>query len=396
MPDLDTDAALAELVRHRRALHRMPELDCDLPQTIAYIEQVLEPLACTVTRPCESCVCALFDAGEARTVAIRAAMDALPIAEATGVSFASEHEGRMHACGHDAHMAMVLTLATWLDRMVRERPGDLPRNVLLVFQPAEETTGGAARVCASGVFERNRVERIFGFHVWPDLPWGTLASRPGPLMARASEVHIAIHGASMHIAKTYGLTVGETHDAALAAARFLVAERWLMRKLGQDGPIVAHFGLVQAGTVCNAVAGEATLAGSLRVLTDEMFECAKEELTRTLEEACSSCGCTYEIEFGEGYPPVTNDPALYSMAADVLPELTLVEEPLLIAEDFSFYQRHLPGLFLLLGVGAPADDEAACGDAGCATSALHTGTFMFDERVLLRGLSAYRRLVLMG
>ena len=395
MPDLDTDAALAELVRHRRALHRMPELDCDLPQTIAYIEQVLEPLACTVTRPCASCVCALFDAGEARTVAIRADMDALPISEATGVSFASQHEGRMHACGHDAHMAMVLALATWLDHMVRERPGDLPRNVLLVFQPAEETTGGAARVCASGVFEQNQVEWIFGFHVWPDLPWGTLASRPGPLMARASEVHIAIHGASMHIAKTYGLTVGETRDAALAAARFLVAERWLMRKLGQDGPIVAHFGLVQAGTVCNAVAGEATLAGSLRVLTDEMFERAKEELTRTLDEACGSCGCTYEIEFGEGYPPVTNDPLLYSMAADVLPELTLVEEPLLIAEDFSFYQRHLPGLFLLLGVGAPADDETACGEMGCATSALHTDTFMFDEHVLLRGLSAYRRLVLM-
>lgn len=395
MPDLDTDATLAELVRHRRALHRIPELDDDLPQTIAYIEQVLEPLACTVTRPCEGCVCALFDAGEARTVAIRADMDALPITEATGVSFASEHEGCMHACGHDAHMAMALTLATWLDRMVRERPGDLPRNVLLVFQPAEETTGGAARVCASGVFERNQVERIFGFHVWPDLPWGTLASRPGPLMARASEVHIAIHGASMHIAKTYGLTVGETHDAALAAARFLVAERWLMRKLGQDGPIVAHFGLVQAGTVCNAVAGEATLAGSLRVLTDEMFERAKDELTQTLEEACSSCGCTCEIEFGEGYPPVTNDPVLYSMAADELSELTLVEEPLLIAEDFSFYQRHLPGLFLLLGVGAPVDDEAACGDAGYATSALHTDTFMFDERVLLSGLSAYRRLVLM-
>lgn len=393
MLELDTDAALAELVRHRRELHRIPELDFCLPETIAYIERVLEPLSCTVIHPCDGCVCALFDTGSARTVAIRADMDALPIEEATGVPFASAHEGCMHACGHDAHMAMVLTLAGWLDQVVRERPGALPRNVLLVFQPAEETTGGAARVCASGVFERNQVERIFGFHVWPDLPWGSLASRPGPLLARASEVHISIHGQSTHIAKTFGLTVEETHDAALAAARFLVAERWLVRKLGQDEPIVAHFGLLQAGTVCNAVAGEAVLAGSVRVFSDAMFERAKEELARTLDEACSSCGCTYDIDIAEGYPPVTNDDALFERAATVLPELQRIDEPLLIAEDFAFYQRHIPGVFFLLGVGAPQDERAACGDLGHATTALHTDAFMFDERVLLEGLSVYRRLV---
>ena len=113
------------------------------------------------------------------------------------------------------------------------------RNVLFVFQPAEETTGGAKTVCESGVFERYGADRIFGFHVWPDLPAGTLASCSGPLLARSSETHIHIHGTSIHIAKTYGVPVEESHDAALAAAKFLVAERELMDELGTDEPVSA-------------------------------------------------------------------------------------------------------------------------------------------------------------
>ncbi|MFR7797271.1 MAG: M20/M25/M40 family metallo-hydrolase, partial [Collinsella sp.] len=119
-------------------------------------------------------------------------MDALPIAETTGAAFASTHPGKMHACGHDGHMAMALAAATFVDRTIREQPGVIKRNVLFVFQPAEETTGGAKTVCESGVFERYGVDRIFGFHVWPDLPAGTLASCPGPLLARSSETHIHI------------------------------------------------------------------------------------------------------------------------------------------------------------------------------------------------------------
>lgn len=201
---------LQELRRYRRDLHRIPELDFDLPQTIAYIEGVLAPLACEVTHPCPSCVCAFFDAGvgAAHATAIRADMDALPIAEATGAAFASTHPGKMHACGHDGHMAMALAAATYVDRTIREQPGAIRRNVLFVFQPAEETTGGAKTVCESGVFERYGADRIFGFHVWPDLPAGTLASCSGPLLARSSETHIHIHGTSIHIAKTYGVPVG--------------------------------------------------------------------------------------------------------------------------------------------------------------------------------------------
>lgn len=392
---------LEELRRYRRDLHRIPELDFDLVRTISYVEGVLAPLACEVTHPCRACVCAYFDAGAAKTTAIRADMDALPIEEKTGAAFASTHPGRMHACGHDAHMAMALAAATYVDRVLRENPGALKRNVLFVFQPAEETTGGAKTVCGSGVFERYGADRIFGFHVWPDLPAGTLASCAGPLLARSSETHIHIHGQSIHIAKTYGVPAGESHDAALAAARFLVAERELMDELGAEEPCICKFGLVEAGTVCNAVAGEAHIAGSLRVFTDAMFDRARAGIRRVLDEACAACGCTYDIDFAEGYPPVDNDPALFAAIEPALPEMQLVEEPLLIAEDFAFYQRHLPGVFFLLGTGVPAGADGVPVEnprdaQGCptfATSALHTDTMLFDERILLKGLDTYKRLL---
>ncbi len=331
-------------------------------------------------------------------------MDALPITEVTGAAFASENPGRMHACGHDAHMAMALALAVEVDRVLRDAPGALEHNVLFVFQPAEETTGGAKTVCESGVFERYGATCIFGFHVWPDLPAGTVSTRPGALLARSSETHIRIHGESLHIGKTLGMPAAASHDAALAAARFLVAESELMERLGSEEPCIARFGLVEAGTVCNAVAGEAHLAGSVRVFSEPMFERVRAGLVDALEEACAGVGCTFDVDFADGYPPVTNDAALFERAREALPELEVLSEPLLIAEDFSFYQQYLPGVFFLLGVGVPesAGGQALANpsdEAGCptfATSALHTDTMLFGEEALLTGLDVYRRLLGLG
>lgn len=371
---------LDELTRYRRDLHRIPELDDDLPQTIAYVRSVLSGLSCDVLEPCKGAVCAFFDLGRAETVAIRADMDALPIDEASGAAFSSEHPGRMHACGHDGHMAMALAAATWVDRVVRGAGGttkaeQLPRNVLFVFQPAEETTGGAKRVCESGVFERYRVTRIFGMHLWPDLPAGSLASRPGPLLARSSETTITFHGVSSHIAKWK-----DGRDALGAAARFVVGSKWLSRKLEQDEPFLLRFGHMTAGTVRNAVAGQARVEGSLRVFSDDMFARAQDEVRALAQTAADEEGCTFDLHFSEGYPPVVNDGTLFGEAAQALPELERVPEPLLIAEDFAFYQRSLPGVFFLLGTGTGIP--------------LHADTFNFDERVLLRGVRAYQRLLL--
>lgn len=382
MPD-EKNPELERLRRWRRDLHRMPELDFDLPDTIAYVRGVLEGLSCEVLEPCEGCICAWFDLGRGRAVALRSDMDALPVTERTGAAYESLHPGRMHACGHDGHMAMALAAATWVDDVLAGRTAvacadDLPRDVLVVFQPAEETTGGARLVCESGVFERCRVERIFGFHLWPDLPAGSLASRPGALLARSSEVTASFSGRSSHIARWQ-----EGRDALAAAARFVPSAEAMCGRLAREAgePCLLRFGRLEAGTVRNAIAGAARAEGSLRVFSDEMFDRAREAVATLAENAARTEGCTVELTFSKGYPPVTNDPALFAAAEAALPGLARVPEPLLIAEDFSFYQRHLPGVFLLLGTGTGTP--------------LHADTFDFDERVLLAGAEAYRRLLTM-
>lgn len=374
------------LTKFRRDLHRIPELDFDLPETIAYVKGVLEGLSCEIVEPCQSCVCAYFDVDAAAgrpaggpTTAIRADMDALPIEEKSGVEFCSTKPGHMHACGHDGHMAMALATACWVNEvLVDVRAGaecPLARNVLFVFQPAEETTGGARIVCESGVFERYHADRIFGFHVWPDLPEGVLASRPGPLLARASETTLTIHGTSSHIAKA-----ANGNDALLAGAHFLTEVEALMAELAAEEPCLLKFGHMQSGTVRNAISAQSVIEGSLRVFSDEMFARAQAGVEECAKRACEAYGCTYELHFSDGYPPVTNDAALYELAKGALGDtLELVGEPLLIAEDFAFYQRHLPGLFMLLGTGTGI--------------ALHADNFRMDERILVRGLETYRTLL---
>ena len=169
-----------QIIEDRRALHRIPELGYQLPETLAYVRASLEKLSCAVFAPIEGAVCAFFDFGRESAVAFRADMDALPITERTGLPFASTHPGRMHACGHDGHMAIALELARRLDEKK-----SLPHNVLLVFQPAEETIGGAEPICRSGVFEKYKVEAIFGLHLWPGLAEGVCASRANEMMARS-------------------------------------------------------------------------------------------------------------------------------------------------------------------------------------------------------------------
>ena len=181
--------------------------------------------------------------------------------------------------------------------------------------------------------------------------------------------------------------------------KFLVAERELMDERGHRRALY-RLSLVCCRPVPSATrwAGEAHVAGSLRVFTDDMFDRAREGVRRVLDEACTATGCTYDLDFAEGYPPVDNDPELFARIAPALPELQLVDEPLLIAEDFAFYQRHLPGVFFLLGTGMPEDQDNPSDSDGCpayATSALHTDSMLFDEEILLKGLDVYKRLLLL-
>ena len=366
------DPTAAELARFRRDLHRIPELDFELPETIAYVRGVLDGLPCEVFSPCRSTVCALFDRGTEHATAIRTDMDALPVTERTGAAFCSTHEGRMHACGHDGHMAMALGLARWC----AEHADELPRSVLIVFQPAEETTGGARFVCESGVFERYGVDRIFGFHLWPDLPKGRIASRSGALLAAASETTLEFHGKATHIAKA-----ADGADSLEAGMRFLAEAYDYMDARRAEEPCLLKFGRMESGQVRNVISSRTRLEGSLRTFSEAMGARVKADLTAIARRRAADAGCTVDVHFAEGYPPVVNDAGLFAAAGARLPQLDVLDEPLLIGEDFAFYQRCLPGVFLLLGTGTGIP--------------LHADTFDFDESILMAGLEAYKALVRM-
>lgn len=357
---------------YRRDLHRIPELDVKLPKTLSYVEARLAELgeACEVLNPCMSTVCALFAHGCERTVAVRTDMDALPVAEKTRASYASCHPGKMHACGHDGHMAMALALCRWLAGHVNE----LPYDVLVVFQPAEETSGGARRVCESGIFDLVGADRIFGFHLWPDLPKGVVASRPGPLLASSNEVDVSFTGRGSHIAKWQ-----EGRDALLATSRFVSDVYARVDKMSKAESVLLRFGSMQAGTVRNAIAASAETHGSLRTLDVGDRDHAMDVIESAAIVAAESVGCTAKTRFSEGNPPVTNNARLYELASRAIPGLMQADEPLLIAEDFAWYQQQLPGLFLLLGTGTGIP--------------LHADTFDFDEAILQVGLDAYKSLL---
>ena len=363
---------LERLTRYRRDLHRIPELDLDLPETTAYIRSILAKLPCEVFSPEGHAVCAFFDCGKPETIAFRSDMDALPICEARDSDFKSTHPGKMHACGHDGHMAMALGLAEYT-ASVKDK---LTKNVLIVFQPAEETTGGARLICESGVFKEKNVKAIYGFHLWPDLPLGAVASLPGPMLAQSNEITVDFTGKSTHIAKSE-----DGADALLAMARFVVeADKMLARLQAEIDPAATlKFGRVNAGTVRNAIAAAAHLEGSLRVFSEKAFSYAWEHLHEIAARISSDLAVGIRITKSDGYPPVVNDAALFENAKKRVPELERLPKPLLIAEDFAFYQKALPGLFMLLGTGTGIP--------------LHSDKFNFDECVLVRGVEIYKKLL---
>ena len=356
-----------EIFEDRRALHQIPELDRQLPETVAYITGKLSGLGCRVFSPIPGSVCAWFDFGQDKAIAFRSDADALPIGENTGLPFASHHPGRMHACGHDGHMAILLELARRLSKKET-----LNHNVLLVFQPAEETTGGARDICGTGIFKQYHVEAIFGLHLWPNLEAGVIASRCQEMMSRSCEVKVDITGRSAHIAKA-----AEGIDAMAAGVDFY------RKACAMEGALPKHifrllkFGKLESGTVCNAISGHTRLEGSLRAFQDDVFYSLRAGLVSIGKEVERSSGCTVSIYMNDGYPAVMNPTKLYNKVRSLV-DFRELPEPSMITEDFSWYQKTLPGMFFFLGTGN--------------TEALHSDRFDYPEEILVKGADFFQEL----
>ena len=355
------------IAEDRRQLHRIPELDRALPKTMAYLTQALEGLGCRLFSPIPGSLCAWFDFGRDRAIAFRADADALPIGEKTGAAYASTHPGQMHACGHDGHMAILLELA----RRLGEKK-TLGHNVLLVFQPAEETTGGAKDLCETGLFRQRKVEAIFGLHLWPGLPAGKIYTCPGAMMARSGEVTVDVYGASAHIAKAE-----QGIDALAAGMEVYRRARELEGSLPREAPRVLNFGLFQSGRVRNALSAHTHMEGSLRAFDDGVFFSLSRGLEKIAAQVAASSGCQVVLSVSEGFPAVHNPPELVE-AVGRIAALETLAEPSMTTEDFSWYQRSMPGVFFFLGLGD--------------TPGLHSDTFDFDERILIKGADFFQRL----
>ncbi len=356
-----------EIIKDRQALHQIPELDRDLPKTTAYLTQRLSELSCQVFSPIHGAVCAWFNFGASSAIAFRADADAQAIGENTGLPFASRHPGRMHACGHDGHMAMVLELARRLDKKT-----SLPKNVLLIFQPGEETSGGARDICGTGILQRFHVEAIFAMHLWPGLEQGVVYSRCQEMMARSCEIKVDITGKAAHIANA-----SDGLDALAAGMDFYRKACALAGALPKQVFRLLKFGRFESGMVCNAISDHTRIEGSLRAFQDDVFYSLRAGLVSIGKEVERSSGCTVSIYMNDEYPPIINPPKLYNRVRKLLPFRELAA-PSMLTEDFSWYQKSLPGMYFFLGTGT--------------TEPLHSDRFTFPEEVLTKGADFFEAL----
>ncbi len=358
-----------DVCTYRRDLHKIPELELKLPKTKAYILKALEGIEGEICEVLESGILVYFNNHKETTIAFRSDMDALPVKEECEVDFKSEHEGSMHACGHDGHMAMMLAFAHELNTYYKE----LPHNVLLIFQPGEEAPGGAELICKEGVLKKYNVKYIFGTHIWPMLEEGVIATRKGELMARSSEVKIDIIGKTSHAAK-----YKEGIDAVEIGARFLVDSYAMEQSIPSHVYRLLRFGILKGGSVCNVVSDNCHLEGTLRAFQDEYYWYMREQVESLAKKYEEKTGCTFKIDINTGYPAVLNDEALVERILNEFSDIEELEVPEMISEDFAHYLKEIPGVFFFLGSGTGIP--------------LHNSHFNFNEDILIKGVENYIRL----
>jgi amidohydrolase len=369
------------IINTRRDLHRIPETGYTEKKTSAYVAEYLNREGLEVqTGIAQFGVVGLLETGRpGPNLMIRADMDALPLKEETGLAFASTHEGVMHACGHDAHMAMALGAATVLTRIRNELNG----TIKFVFQPAEEGPGGAKPMIDAGVMENPKVDYAIGCHVWPDIAEGTVGVRPGPFLAAMDRFDIKIigkggHGAMPHLCVD-ALEVGTQVVNAL--------QRISSRHISPLEPVVVTVASFHAGTTFNVIPGEAELSGTTRTFNLDIWDSWEQRLEKVVRGVCESMGAEFELKFSKGYPPTINDESMCEVvrrcAAEVVgPEMVIKPDQSMGGEDMSYFLQRSKGCFFALGVGREG------------YASVHNPKFTFNEEVLALGVETHCRVAM--
>lgn len=359
-----------EMISLRRSVHSNPELAFEEFETTDLLYRKLSGKGFDkVSRITETGLYALLKGKKGKCAALRADIDALPITEDTNLKFASRNAGKMHACGHDAHSAMVYGAALILKELKNEING----TVKFIFQPAEEKNpGGASVLIKNGILKNPKVDVIFGQHILPGKPAGKLGFYPGTMLASQDEIYITIKGKAGHGAKPQA-----TIDPIVIASQVVLALQTIVsRNTDPYEPIVITIGKFSGGTINNVIPDKSELAGTVRALDEKLRKKTLKLIERVIKGICSSAGAGYDFIVSPGYPELVNSAKETAFAESAAVEFwgkenILPGEKFMFAEDFAYYLKKCPGSFYWIGAGN--------------TSGLHTATLNLDEKLIAQG-----------
>ena len=321
-----------------------------------------------------------------RAIGLRADMDALPMQEHNTFAHASRHPGRMHACGHDGHTAMLLATA---QHLARHR--DFDGTVYLIFQPAEEGGGGAREMIKDGLFERFPMQAVFGMHNWPGMPAGSFAASPGPVMASSNEFHITIRGKGSHAALPHNGI-----DPVPVACQMVQAFQTIItrNKKPVDAGVISVT-MIHTGEATNVVPDSCVIQGTVRTFTFEVLDLIEARMQQIAEHTAAAFGATVEFQFRRNYPPTINHKAETAFIREVMTDIVgeagvLDQEPTMGAEDFAYMLQHTPGAYVFIGNGDGLHREMGHGGGPCT---LHNPSYDFNDDLIPLGATLWTRLV---
>ena len=343
-----------ELIALRRDFHQHPELGLEEHRTAGIVEAYLKDLGLEVSRMCGTGIIGLLRGGQpGKTLMMRADIDALPILEETGLDHASTVPGKMHACGHDGHTAMMMVAA----KILTERRDSLKGDIKFVFQPNEEL-GCAADMVKAGVLHNPEVDAVIGTHLMTDLPTGTLSAQDGPVMAEANVFKLTLEGRGGHTA----IPDDAIDPISAAAAVIQQAQLLLAREISPHRACAIVFGSIHAGSAANIIPEQAELTGTVRCLFESRADAGEtvlERFERIVRNVCAAHRVEASFEWTAFDPPTVNDPALTATMRDAAAIVTAgtdrrqVPYVTMIGEDFGEFAMHVPGTFYFIGVGNP-------------------------------------------
>ncbi|MBD3616485.1 MAG: amidohydrolase [Gracilimonas sp.] len=350
----------SDTISTRKYLHQHPEVSFKEFETTKFIKNELDKLKIPYESPLETGCVGILEGGKKsdRVIALRADIDALPILEQgeTKSSFISKNEGVAHCCGHDAHTSNLLTSA----RILKELQSEIEGKILLVFQPGEEKLpGGGKLLSETGFLQKHKVQAIYGLHTSPMHKPGTIATKPGPLMASTSEFEVEIIGKGGHAARAH-----EAIDPVVLSAQYVNAIQTIAsRNVDPAEPVVVTIGKIEGGTAHNIIPEKVKLWGTARTLLPETEDLVIERLEALAKGITESAGGGYTFSFNKGYPSIINTEkeaeTVLSTMKKLFGEESALEmrRPVMAGEDFAFYLQHFPGAFFFVGSGSEESDS---------------------------------------